>query len=490
MNQPRNDRFKLQRTPYALPLPIATTLGCIGATLFFALLIKGPFELALLKRYCLSHWVCVVTVYLFSIGIVGLTVKWYSASNQTRIVGRTVSALRRLIQQGQEVQTSQRVDWMLESWRAEPEPVRNSWLGGRIVEALQVQQNRGRRNYLEQDLKSLAENTGDQQHESYSLLRIVHWAMPMLGFLGTVLGISQTLGQLDTEALATQGQQAMNQLTAGLYVAFDTTAIALVLTMVSMFIQFGVNRIEMRLMSRIDSEAETSLISFIAVDPFEAQDSLIVPVREMAGDLLNCVRELVVEQAAIWSRSVSESQRQWTDWTAKLASEVDVNLVGALGEAMSKHLAGLEQVQEKSGRQFESRLQQWQTTLSEQTRALHQQQKEMVQQTGTLQQLIQSTVDLKKLEEAISTNIRTIEESGSLNKSTTRIETATQCVAEAVAMLATSLERAGLIRAAPQRPRVARHTLDNDSDSVQQPQAVDKSATSDQTAPSKRGKAA
>lgn len=499
MNQPRHDhQFKLQRTPYALPLPIATTLGCIGATLFFALLIKGPFELELLKRYCLSHWVCVVTVYLFSIGVVGLSIKWYSAASQTRLIARTASALRRLVKHGQDVPTSNRVDWMLESWRAEPEAVQASWLGSRVVESLQIQQSRGRRNHLEQDLKGLAESSGDQQHESYSLLRIVHWAMPMLGFLGTVLGISQTLGQLDTEALATKGQEAMNQLTAGLYVAFDTTAIALVLTMISMFIQFGVNRIELRLMNRIDSEADSVLVPFIGVDPFEAQDSLIVPVREMATDLIDCVRELVVEQAAVWSRSISESQRQWTEWTRTLASEVDVHLVGALGEAMSKHLTGLEAVQEKTGRQFETRLQQWQTTLSEQTRALHHQQKEMVQQTTTLQQLIQSTADLKKLEEAISTNLRTIEETGSLDRATGRIETATQCVAEAVAMLATSLERAGLVRAAPQRPRVARHTVESDSaenNTIPLPK-VDPNAMAqpevspEQKAPSKRGKAA
>jgi hypothetical protein len=133
----------------------------------------------------------------------------------------------------------------------------------------------------------------------------------------------------------------------------------------------------------------------------------------------------------------------------------------------------MEHVQEKSGRQFETRLQQWQTTLSEQTRALHAQQKEMVQQTTTLQQLIQSTADLKKLEEAISNNLRTIEEAGKLDQASGRIENASHCVAEAVAMLATSLERAGLVRAAPKRPRPAtRVTEAADSDGLAGPVIV------------------
>lgn len=458
----RNHRAKHRRTPYGSPLPLVILIGAILSALFFGLLVSGPFGLELLKRYCLSHWVAIASVCLFVTGGVGLAIKWYSAHQQLRLISRSSAALKRLISEGETVSGASRVDWLLESWLAEPELVRASWLGYRVEQALELQQSRGRRNHLEQDLTSLSEQTANQQHESFSLLRIIHWAMPMLGFLGTVLGISQTLGQLDMEMLNSQQQQAMNQLTNGLYVAFDTTAIALVLTVISMFIQFAVNRLELNLMQRIDYESETSLVPFLTIDPFDAQDTLLTPVRDMATDLVNCVRELVVEQAALWSRSISESQRQWADWTQKLASEVDLHLVSALGEAMSKHLVGLEDVQEKTGRQFEMRLQQWQTTLSEQTRALHAQQKEMVQQTTTLQQLIQSTADLKKLEEAISNNLRTIEEAGKLDQASGRIENASQCVVEAVAMLATSLERAGIVRAAPQRPRPSTRTVVSD----------------------------
>ena len=49
----------------------------------------------------------------------------------------------------------------------------------------------------------------------------------MLGFLGTVIGITQALGDLDPEELANSIQTAMDGLLSGLYVAFDTTAVAL-----------------------------------------------------------------------------------------------------------------------------------------------------------------------------------------------------------------------------------------------------------------------
>ncbi len=90
--------------------------------------------------------------------------------------------------------------------------------------------------------------------------------MPMLGFLGTVIGIAGTLGQIDSEMLASGSQEAMNRITAGLYVAFDKTAIALALTMVAMFMQFAVQRVEAGLLSQIDESVADRLLGFLADD--------------------------------------------------------------------------------------------------------------------------------------------------------------------------------------------------------------------------------
>ena len=90
--------------------------------------------------------------------------------------------------------------------------------------------------------------------------------MPMLGFLGTVIGISDTLGQLDTELLASQSQSALKQMTSGLFVAFDTTAIGLVLTMFAIFIQFAVSRVEIGLLAQIDEAVHDNLVEFLGSD--------------------------------------------------------------------------------------------------------------------------------------------------------------------------------------------------------------------------------
>ncbi len=447
MNNLRPER----RASYSLPLPPVFLLGSILALGFFGLIFAGPLNFAILRRYCLSHPVAIASVTLFCFGIVGLALKWYFAASQASVTGRAVAALRRLLVDGDEISPARRAEWLEASWQAQPASLRNSWFGMRIARAVDLQIARGRRHQLENDLKSLSDADADRQHESYSLLRIIHWAMPMLGFLGTVLGISQTLGQLDTQMLATQQQEAMNQLTAGLYVAFDTTAIALSLTVFSMFVQFAVSRIEVNLLTRIDSGSSDCLIEFLSVDPFDAQDSLLTPVREMATELIASVEQLVEVQSAVWARSIAESQRQWTTWTERSSQEIEQQLGQCIGKSLDRHVSSMERLQDEGARQIDLRWQQWQTTLSAQARLVQSQQREIVHQSELLQELLGSTCELRKLEETIHDSVERLENVG-------RIEQASQFMGEAIADLAASLERAGVIRGIPIKPRAAKRS--------------------------------
>ena len=80
---------------------------------------------------------------------------------------------------------------------------------------------RGTTRHLADDLRELSGRDADAAHDSLGLVRIIVWAIPMLGFLGTVIGITQTLGGLDFS----NGAAAVDNLKSGLYVAFDTTAL-------------------------------------------------------------------------------------------------------------------------------------------------------------------------------------------------------------------------------------------------------------------------
>lgn len=73
------------------------------------------------------------------------------------------------------------------------------------------------------DVISIQSDISRELHESeHSNIRYLLWLIPSIGFIGTVIGISQAL------AIASQGD--MEKITSLLGVAFDTTLVALVLS--------------------------------------------------------------------------------------------------------------------------------------------------------------------------------------------------------------------------------------------------------------------
>lgn len=91
---------------------------------------------------------------------------------------------------------------------------------------------------------------------SYAFPRILVWAIPLLGFIGTVVGISRAVsgfsGFLEQSGDVEQIKEGIGTVTGGLAVAFDTTLLALFLSVVVMIPLVLVERYESRLLLAID----------------------------------------------------------------------------------------------------------------------------------------------------------------------------------------------------------------------------------------------
>ena len=194
----------------------------------------------------------------------------------------------------------------------------------------------------------------------------------MLGFLGTVIGISDTLGQMDAQALASGSQDAMNGLTAGLYVAFDTTAIGLVLTMAAMFVQFAVNRSELVLLSSIDDRVSETLQLCLTEQEKQADTSHVESALQLITEsLMGSVQQLVQTQSDLWKQTITAAHEHWQNLTSSSSELVQSSLAGAIESALTKHNESLHlhteqlaKVQAEGAVLIDSRWQQWQTTLS------------------------------------------------------------------------------------------------------------------------------
>lgn len=85
-------------------------------------------------------------------------------------------------------------------------------------------------------IKIQAENDEAQMASSYALTQGFLWAIPVLGFIGTVQGLSQAIGAFAT-TLAAGGDMvalrgSLQNVTGGLATAFETTLVALVCALI------------------------------------------------------------------------------------------------------------------------------------------------------------------------------------------------------------------------------------------------------------------
>jgi len=106
----------------------------------------------------------------------------------------------------------------------------------RIERALSNLQNIGQIGDVSEILRTQAQYDEEQQSSSYALINGFIWAIPVLGFIGTVLGLSQAIGAFGT-TLKSQGdlsamRDSLSNVTGGLATGFETTLVALVFALI------------------------------------------------------------------------------------------------------------------------------------------------------------------------------------------------------------------------------------------------------------------
>lgn len=110
---------------------------------------------------------------------------------------------------------------------------------------------------------------------SYSFLKFIIALVPILGFLGTVLGISRAVAGF-SEVVSSAGsidavKKALEQVTLGLATAFDTTLLALVMSAILMFGLTLFQRSEEVLLGRIEDYCLENILDRLWVPPAHEQ---------------------------------------------------------------------------------------------------------------------------------------------------------------------------------------------------------------------------
>ena len=107
-------------------------------------------------------------------------------------------------------------------------------------------------------VKSVCEGESDRLDSELSMIRYIAWAIPSIGFIGTVRGISDALGQAYK---AVEGDIA--GVTASLGVAFNSTFIALLISIVLVFFMHQLQLIQERLVLDTHNYCDKRLLSHL-----------------------------------------------------------------------------------------------------------------------------------------------------------------------------------------------------------------------------------
>ena len=101
----------------------------------------------------------------------------------------------------------------------------------RIIQTLSNLRNFGQVADADAIFRSQAEQDENISESTYSLVSGFLWAIPILGFIGTVIGLSSAIGNfagvLTASSDASELTPALKDVTAGLSTAFETTLVAL-----------------------------------------------------------------------------------------------------------------------------------------------------------------------------------------------------------------------------------------------------------------------
>lgn len=360
---------------------------------YYWLIHRGIIANELLVRYTAGHPVEYITVIMFLIGMAALVFRGLRLGKERRAmeVGQVFPSLT-----GSK-EDIERIDGYLETLKKACQIRGKSLLLSRLNSALLFLKFNGAPSDLEQELRYLSEEEGIQAESNYGMVKMFIWAIPILGFLGTVIGITQALGNLNlTELEATS-----KNLAGGLQVAFDTTALALSLVFILYFTMFFVRNREGILFQHVDFMVEKELRGRFA-------DKEEIP--ESKFDLINLVLEKMTsswgqltERQTILLTGAMDSINEKSD---RIVLEAAQTIERTLGQSLS------ESVSREVKKIFDGSVLPLIEALKENVEDLGSIRRQMLQEEKLLEAILRAVGEISRLENVLNGNLAALRESG------------------------------------------------------------------------------
>lgn len=399
---------------------MGTVIGLVGTVVFYIIapIAARPFAggTEFVNRYFCGHPLEYITSAMFFVGMGILFMKLRCLPWEKNAV-RSLNEIASNAGWKSRAIDSNAIVESLKTWQTKviPRHWRATLLSRRVDEVLHYVIHRQSGSF-EDHLRYLADLASDRLLQSYSLIRTVTWAVPIMGFLGTVIGITMAIANVTPEQLDT----SLPEVTAGLAVAFDTTAQALGMSMILVFGTFLVERGELNVLADVEQLGIEHLVPALSDEKPSRDAQTGVPA------LAEWTAQMLAQQTEFWNRHLNTLQSGWADslqqQTTRLAGLLNEETEHTLqfhrdsvAVTRDTYATTLQSSTEQFATQmqtmmtaFLNRVDHWQSAMQTTALSAAGQTEELHRLGRTLLQLTESEQRLVQLQETLDRNLHSI----------------------------------------------------------------------------------
>ena len=325
---------------------------------------------------------------------------------------------------------------------------------------------------------------------AYAVPRVAVWAIPLIGFIGTVIGISAAVsgfaGFLQTAEEIEQIKSGIGGVTTGLAVAFDTTLLALALSVAVMIPLVLLERFERRIVLALDADTQDQVIARLPDTDGAAHGAAPIDEASMRRVVQAVLQEALpsseamVQDARMYlqtaaaevarsahdaarsideaSRSILEAQAASRALAERASAESrdrlelrDRQALGALAEVARAIIAEQRAAAQQAHAQASTSATHVADAVREAAQPLHAIAETLSRRVAELASLSRQTSEVLAVEQSVHRSVEALQQTGRLQEVLGRVESSLQTLRPAIERLAlprtiTLVEADGAIR--------------------------------------------
>jgi len=282
------------------------------------------------QRYFCVTWAQYAETGLFALGMALLIQKAIGLSREYRSLeapllvnvafSPTASAAERAVQIDQ-------------ATRMIPMSLRRSTLVTRVRDACSYVISRDTSEGLEEHLHYLAHISANSLRAGYALVRTITWTVPLLGLLGTVVGITTAIASIASDQVGSLTGEAA----AGLASVFDTTTLALALSTILVLFTVIVEKLEGNVLGDVEQFGITELAPCFPVEGAIVSHPLANAEARAAEQLLQRTESLVTWQTELWLSALESMRGRWVEAADQQQQQFTMSLQQGMSVTLENH---------------------------------------------------------------------------------------------------------------------------------------------------------